>query len=114
MAWKSITPRFTVPDPKADGKNAVRFGACRISDAAVYLNGRMYLPLAAVEKARIYASRLPSQGCCGLGVPVWYVLLYYGEEKPLRLLTESKEEARDVLAAILDRCPGTEVLEEKA
>jgi len=105
MAWKSILPDSTGIDPKADVKNAASYGAFRISEKAVYLSGREYLPLSAVKQARLYSSRLSSHGCCGLGDPVWYVLLYYGPEKPLKLLTETKDKAEAVLSAIGERNP---------
>ncbi len=112
MAWKSIIPDSAGTDPKADVKNAISFGSFRLSDKAVYLSGREYLPLRSVRQAKLYSSRLSSHGCCGLGVPVWYVLLYYGGEKPLKLLTETKEKAEDVLSAILRRNAEIEVLDE--
>ena len=109
MAWRSIFSDCEVQDPKADLKNAVSFGAFCISEKAVYLGGREYLPLRAVRRARLYSSRLSSHGCCGLGVPVWYVLLYYGAEKPLKLLAETREKAEGVLSAILRGNPDVEV-----
>ena len=111
MAWRPILPGCTGVDPKADVKSAASWGSFRISEKAVYLNGREYLPLSAVRQARLYPSRLSSHGCCGLGVPVWYVLLYYGAEKPLKLLTETKDRAEDALAALLRGNPAIEVRE---
>ena len=112
MAWKSIIPDDTGIDPKTDVKSAVSYGSFRISEKAVYLSGREYLPLSAVRQVRLYSSRLSSHGCCGLGVPVWYVLLYCGEEKPLKLLTETKDKAESVLADIISRNAAVEVLDE--
>lgn len=112
MAWKCIVPDNTDINSKADVKNAVSYGSFRLSDQALYLSGREYIPLNAVKQVRLYSSRLSSHGCCGLGVPVWYVLLYYGAEKPLKLLTETREKAENVLAAITNRNPEIEVLEE--
>lgn len=112
MAWKPIIPDSTGTDPKTDLKSAISYGSFRISDKAVYLSGKEYLPLGAVKQARLYSSRLSSHGCCGLGVPVWYVLLYYGAEKPLKLLTETKDKAEGVLSAILRSHPEIEVLPE--
>ncbi len=112
MAWKSIVPTTLDIDSKEDLKSAVSYGSFRIGDKAVYLSGREYLPLNAVKQARLYPSRLSSHGCCGLGVPVWYVLLYYGGEKPLKLLTETKEKAETVRSAILSRNPAVEILDE--
>lgn len=108
MTWRSIIPDDAGIQPKTDRKTAVSFGSFRISDQAVYLSGREYLPLRAVRRAQLYRSRLSTHGCCGLGVPVWYVLLYYGADKPLKLLTESKDRAEAVLAAVLDRNPEIE------
>ena len=110
MKWRSILPDSPEFDPKEDLKRAVSYGAFRIGAQAVYLSGREYLPLQAVKQAKLYASRLNSHGCCGLGVPVWYVLLYYGAEKLLKLLAETKEKAETVLAAITEKHPEIEVL----
>lgn len=112
MAWKSIVLITSDLDTKEDLKSAVSYGSFRIGDKAVYLSGREYLPLQTVKQARLYSSRLSSHGCCGLGVPVWYVLLYYGGEKPLKLLTETKEKAETVLSAIMSRNPAIEILDE--
>ena len=111
MAWKSIIPAATYIDPKEDLKSAVSYGSFRIGDKAVYMSGREYLPLNAIKQARLYSSRLSSTGCCGLGVPVWYVLLYYDAEKPLKLLTETKEKAEAVLSSITGKKPEIEILE---
>lgn len=110
MAWRSIVPGRGIPDVKEDAKSAVSFGAFRLSDRAVYLAGREYLPLAALEKVRLYSSRLNTQGCCGLGVPVWYVLLYHGAEKPVKLLAETREKAEEVLGRITALQPSVEVM----
>ena len=112
MAWKSIVPATLDTGLKEDLKSAVSYGSFRIGDKAVYLSGREYLPLQAVKQVRLYSSQLSSHGCCGLGVPVWYVLLYYGGEKPLKLLTETREKAETVLSAILSRNPAAKVFNE--
>ena len=111
MAWKTILPGHELPDAKTDAKNAVSFGSFRVSEKAVYLTNREYLPLGAVQKARLYASQMNSQGCCGLGLPVWYVLLYYGAERPLRLLTETKEKAEKALGEIMAGNPAIEAVD---
>ena len=110
MKWRSILPDSPELDVKEDLKHAVSYGAFRIGDQAVYLSGREYLPLQAVKQAKLYASRLNSHGCCGLSIPVWYVLLYHGGETPLKLLTETKEKAETVLAAITEKRLEIEVL----
>lgn len=109
MAWRTILPGKEVPDTKADAKNAVSYGSFRVSEKAVYLTGREYLPLSEVTQAKIYASRLNSHGCCGLGLPVWYVLLYYGGDGPVKLLTETKDKADAVLGRITSHNPAIEV-----
>ena len=111
MAWKSIVPDNTDIDPKEDLKSAVSYGSFRLGKKAVYMGGREYILLSAVQQVKLYSSRLSSHGCCGLGVPVWYVLLYYGGEKPLKLLTETREKAENVLSAITSRNPEIEVVE---
>lgn len=111
MAWRSILPGQEVPDAKADAKTAVSFGSFRVSEKAVYLSNREYLPLNAVRKTRLYTSQLNSKGCCGLGLPVWYVLLYYGDERPLKLLAETREKAEKVLGEIMSRNPAIEQME---
>ena len=108
MAWRAILPGRELPDAKQDAKTAVSFGSFRVSEKAVYLNGREYLPLDAVQKAGLYATQLNTHGCCGLGLPVWNVLVYYGAEKPLRLMHEKEEKARQALALILAANPAIE------
>jgi len=105
MAWHSILPGQELPDPKGDAAKAVSFGPCRVSERAIYLPGREYLPLTGVRQARLYASRLNTRGCCGLGIPVWYVLVYYGGEGPLKLLAEKRERAEALLARLAALCP---------
>ena len=111
MKWRSMIQGASEIDTKEDLKRAVSYGAFRIGDQAVYLNGREYLPLEAVKQAKLYASRLNSHGCCGLSIPVWYVLLYHGGETPLKLLTETKEKAERALAALTEKRPEIEVLD---
>lgn len=111
MAWKTILPGHELPDAKADAKAAVSFGSFRVSEKAVYLSNREYLPLDTIQKARLYSSQLNGHGCCGLGLPVWYVLLYYGGASPLKLLTETRDKADNALSAVLKRNPGIEVME---
>ena len=110
MAWETILPGHALQDAKTDAKEAVSFGSFRVSGKAVYLTNREYLPLDTIQKARLYCSQLNTHGCCGLGLPVWYVLLYYGAEKLLKLLAETKEKAETVLAAITEKHPEIEVL----
>lgn len=111
MAWRSILPGHGIPDPRRDARTAESFGAFRISDEAVYLSGREYLPLDAVQRARLYVSRLDAHGCCGLGLPVWYVLVYYGGEAPLKLMSETREKAERALARLVSGRPGIEIAE---
>ena len=108
MTWKTILPGREIPDVKTDLKTAVSFGAFRVSEKAVYLTNREYLPLDAVQKAGLYSSQMNSHGCCGLGLPVWYVLLYYGADHPLKLLTETREKAEKALGEIVSRHPAIE------
>ena len=110
MRWRPIVADDT--DLRADVKEAISFGSFRLSERAVYLKEREYLPLRVVTEARLYASRLNAIGCCGLGVPVWYVLLYYGGERPLKLLGESKEKAEKILEEIRKRNPQIMLREE--
>ena len=110
MAWKTILPGKELPDPREDVKTAVSFGSFRLSEKAAYLPGREYLPLSEVRQAKIYSSRLNTSGCCGLGLPVWYVLLYCGADKPVKLLTETQDRAEEALRRITSRYPDIEVL----
>lgn len=109
MAWRTILPGKEVPDAKTDAKSAVSYGSYRVSEKAVYMAGREYLPLSEVRQAKVYASRLNSSGCCGLGLPVWYVLLYCGGDKPVRLLNETKEKADEALSRIAAGNPAIEI-----
>ena len=111
MAWQTILPGHEIPDAKQDAKSAVSFGAFRVSENAVYLNGREYLPLEAVQKARLYSTQMSTHGCCGLGLPVWNVLLYYGAQAPLRLMHEKQEKARRALALVASYNPSIELME---
>ena len=76
----------------------------------MYLNGREYLPLDTVRRLRLYRSQMNTHGCCGLGLPVWYVLVYYGEEKPLRLMSEKRENAQAAIDRIVSARPAVEVM----
>ncbi len=111
MAWNTILPGREIPDAKTDAKTATSFGSFRVSGKAVYLPNREYLPLDAVQSARLYSSQMNSHGCCGLGLPVWYVLLYYGAERPLKLLNETRDKAEKLLGEIMSHNPAIEQLE---
>lgn len=100
MAWRSVLPGGGDFDAREDAKGAEPFGPYRVSARAVYLPGREYLPLEAVKQARLYRSQMNTHGCCGLALPVWYVLLYEdGADRPHRLTFEKREQAQ----ALLDR-----------
>jgi len=110
MAWKTLAAGHDLPDAREDAKTAQSFGSFRISEKAVYLNGRDYLPLDAVRRIRLYRSQMNTHGCCGLGLPVWYVLVYYGPDTPLRLMSEKREQAQAALDRIAALRPGVEVM----
>lgn len=73
MALTSISPRFTLPDPKADYRSAQRIAQYRASDTAFYFPAfpfSQYLPYAALTKAWTQNSQLPLTGCCGKALPI--------------------------------------------
>lgn len=100
MAWESIVSNFNNTDAKTDYKNSEKIEQYRISDEAVYMQGKKYLPLSAVTSARTQKSSLNTTGCCGLSIPVFLVVLEYGGNRPARLTFEKEANALKALERI--------------
>lgn len=111
MKWTPIDPKKTIADPGSDVKNTKTIEQCRISKQAVYSYERQYLPLSGVERARIQPSVIRPNHSCGIGLPVTFLLLFYGDEKPVALQMSKRENAEKALALVLAGNPGA-VVEE--
>lgn len=80
MALTSISPRFTVPNPKDDYKAAQRIAQYRASDTAFYFPAfpfSQYLPYDAITKVWTQNSQLPLTGCCGKALPIVLLRVEY-------------------------------------
>ena len=101
MNWKPVDPNKTLSDPRSDVRKALTIEQCRISDHAVYFYERQYLPLSAITKARVQPSVIRPNHSCGIGLPITFLLLFYGEEKPVSLQMSKKENAEKALSLVL-------------
>lgn len=104
--WQSVSD-ITVPDPKADYRTAFRIGKYRISEHAVYLDGRRYVPLAGVRRARMQSTVYTPKGCCGAGLPMTAIAIFADDPaggshtQPLAvLLFENSRDAETALEKI--------------
>ncbi len=105
--WESVSA-ITIPDPKNDSRSAFRIGKYRISEKAVYMDGRRYVALAVVRRIRLQPTVYTPKGCCGAGLPMTAVALFADEQpgepvtKPLTvLLFESDRDAEAALEKIV-------------
>ena len=111
MAWTSLRPGRIIEDPKAEYKTAEKIEQYRISENAVFLPRNEYIPLDAVEKLQLRNTMLTTKGCCGLSIPVWNVVLFYGAVRPKGLMCEKEANARHLIEAIRSAHP--EIAEEE-
>ena len=73
MALTSVSPRYTLPDPKAAYRAAQRVAQYRAGDEAFFFPAfpfSQYLPYAALTKVWTQNSQLPLTGCCGKALPI--------------------------------------------
>jgi len=108
MAWTTLKPGRTVTDPKSDYKSAVKVEQYRVSDNAVYLPRNEYIPLDAVEKVQLRNGMMSTKGCCGLSIPVFNVILFYGAIRPKGLMCEKEASAEKIISLILEAHPEIE------
>lgn len=100
MKWICLRPDLALKDEKVAYKAAVRVEQYRFSDAALFLPRQEYIPLAAIEKIQIRSGMMHSGHCCGMGFPVHNLIVFYGGEKPAKLMLE-KQKSAEKLAELL-------------
>lgn len=105
MAWTSLKPGRVIEDVKNDRKSAVKVEQYRISDNAVYLPGNEYIPLETVEKIQLRNGTMTTKGCCGLSIPVFNVILFFGAIRPKGLMCEKQANAERLIELILKGHP---------
>ena len=93
MAWESLKQGIKIPDPAAEYKKGIRVDQYRITDAAVFLPRQKYIPLDCVEKIQVRKGMLSVGACCGKGVPVYNIIIFYGTDRPERLIVERSKNA---------------------
>lgn len=111
MAWTSLRPGRVIEDLKNDRKSAVKVEQYRISQNAVYLPGNEYIPLETVEKVQLRNGMMTTKGCCGLSIPVFNVILFYGAIRPKGLMCEKQTSAEQIIKLICEAHP--EIIEEE-
>lgn len=101
MVFKAIYGKAPAADLKADYQAAVRFGIFRIGREALYFpsfpTGAKYIPLTALDGARVQKSSMSPKGCCGGQIPVFVLHVRYGNEFYQNLTFESEQDANRAL-----------------
>lgn len=88
MAWESLRPdmELSAVAIKLDQKNGNVVERYRVTEKAIYLPEKRYIPLDAVEKFQIRDPRTDG-GAFGF-------VVFYGTEKPQELALEKKRDAQ--------------------
>ena len=88
-------------DIKNMAKKGTRIEQYRISEAALFLPKKEYIPLCAIEKIQIRNSQMNTTNCCGMSFPVYNLIVFYGGEKPAKVMFEKKANAQKMAEIIL-------------
>lgn len=110
--WKSIVPGTELDNVKEDRKNSVRIEQYRVSENAVYFNGR-YLPLSCIRDAAVIESSFTPGMSCGKGIPVFKIRIDHGAEAPLVLMVEKKKNADEMMKLISDGATKQHITEDE-
>lgn len=102
MAWQSLRSDFEVPDTKIQSKDGTRIEQYKVSADALFLPRKQYIPLDSIEKIQIRNSQMNSGNCCGMAFPVYNVIVFYGGERPAKLMLEKKENAQKLADLLLN------------
>ena len=115
MEPKTVCPGVELEDAKADYQCAKRVGQYKVSQKAIYFPafpGTRYVPFAAVNRAVVRKSALPTTCCCGKEIPVIKVFLgYEGGEQDF--LFEKSREADVVVEQYQAGRPKTPMLDHR-
>ena len=103
MSWECIKPEISLPDAAVQYKSGKRVEQYRVSDDALFMPKGRYLPLDCIEKLQIRKSFMPAGHCCGMGFPVFNLIVFYGAEKPLKLMMEKERNAVKLAGFIMER-----------
>ena len=101
MAWKSLKEDTEVKDLKGQLKGSVKIEQYRISNDALFLPKKLYIPIDSIEKIQIRRSQMNTTNCCGMSFPVYNVIVFYGGKKPEKIMFEKNEHAQEFADLIL-------------
>ena len=101
MGWQSLRADIEIPDTKVQSKEGTRIEQYRVSADAVFLPRKQYIPLDSIEKIQIRNSQMNSGNCCGMAFPVYNVIIFFGGERPAKLMLEKKENAEKLANLLL-------------
>ena len=102
MGWRSLREDIISVDPKLQYKEGVKVEQYRVSKDMLFLPGKQYIPLDSIEKIQIRNSQMNSGNCCGMAFPVYNVVVFYGGERPAKLMHEKKENAERLVQLLLE------------
>ena len=94
MAWESVKPEMVLADARAQYRAGNRIEQYRISGDAVFLPKEKYIPLDAIKKIQIRKNLMNSGHCCGMGFPVYNLIVFHGGERPAKIMLEKENNAR--------------------
>ena len=103
MKWESLQAACALPaaDLKAQYRAGTRVEQYRLSADALFLPREQYIPLDAIEKIQVRKGMMHSGHCCGMGFPVSNLIVFYGGERPAKLMLEKQKNAERLAALLL-------------
>lgn len=104
MLFDRYTPMIegrTVADAKTDRRSAVKYGACRLSQEALYLPDGSYLLRSDITDAESRMGAAHVAGCCAGGVPVPRVIVTDVNGRKHQMLLDTQSTAERLVKALL-------------
>lgn len=91
MGWRSLRKNMEVSDIRAQLKSAQKIEQYKVSGKGVFLPKKQYIPVDAIEKIQFRKGQMDTANCCGMSFPVYNVVIFYGGERPIKLMFEKQE-----------------------
>ena len=106
MALTSVSPRYTLPDPKAAYRGAQRVAQYRAGEEAFFFPAfpfSQYLPYAALTRVWTQNSQLPLTGCCGKALPIVLLRAEYENAQGESVVQNFQFETLALAEKVLDK-----------
>ena len=101
MGWRSLRENVEVSGIRAQLKGARKIEQYRVTDQGVFLPKKQYIPVDTIEKIQSRKGQMNTANCCGMSFPVYNVVIFYGGERPIKLMFEKQENSEKFAQLLL-------------